>query len=107
DAGRIDVLVSNAGYGVGGFVEDTTLEQFRDQFETNFFGGVRVVKAVLPGMRERQSGRIILMSSIGAFNAVPGLSAYNATKAALEAFGEALRYETTADGVFVSLIEPG
>jgi NAD(P)-dependent dehydrogenase (short-subunit alcohol dehydrogenase family) len=107
EAGRVDVLVSNAGYGIGGFVEDTSLEEFRQQFETNFFGGVRVVKAVLPGMRERRSGRIILMSSIGVFNPVPGLSAYNATKAALEAFGEALRYESVHDGVFVSLIEPG
>jgi NAD(P)-dependent dehydrogenase (short-subunit alcohol dehydrogenase family) len=107
EAGRVDVLVSNAGYGVGGFVEDTSVEQFREQFETNFFGGVRVVKAALPGMRERRSGRIILMSSIGVFNSVPGLSAYNASKAALEAFGEALRYEAIQDGVFVSLIEPG
>jgi NAD(P)-dependent dehydrogenase (short-subunit alcohol dehydrogenase family) len=107
EAGRVDVLVGNAGYGIGGFVEDTSLEEFRQQFETNFFGGVRVVKAVLPGMRERRSGRIILMSSIGVFNPVPGLSAYNATKAALEAFGEALRYESVHDGVFVSLIEPG
>jgi len=107
DAGRVDVLVSNAGYGVGGFVEDMSVDQFREQFETNFFGGVRVVKAVLPGMRERRSGRIILMSSIGVFNSVPGLSAYNASKAALEAFGEALRYEAVPDGIFVSLIEPG
>ncbi len=107
DAGRVDVLVSNAGYGVGGFVEDTTMEEFREQFETNFFGGVRVVKAVLPGMRERRSGRIILISSIGVFNSTPMLSAYNATKAALEAFGEALRLETVHDGVFVTLIEPG
>jgi NAD(P)-dependent dehydrogenase (short-subunit alcohol dehydrogenase family) len=107
EAGRVDVLVSNAGYGIGGFVEDTSLGEFRQQFETNFFGGVRVVKAVLPGMRERRSGRIILISSIGVFNPVPGLSAYNATKAALEAFGEALRYEAVHDGVFVSLIEPG
>jgi NAD(P)-dependent dehydrogenase (short-subunit alcohol dehydrogenase family) len=84
-----------------------SLQEFRDQFETNFFGGVRVVKAVLPGMRERRRGRIVLMSSIGVFNSVPGLSAYNATKAALEAFGEALRYETVHDNVFVSLIEPG
>ncbi|MDP9340520.1 MAG: SDR family NAD(P)-dependent oxidoreductase [Actinomycetota bacterium] len=107
EAGLVDVLVSNAGYGVGGFVEDTSIEQFREQFETNFFGGVRVVKAVLPGMRERRSGRIILMSSIGVFNSVPGLSAYNASKAALEAFGEALRYEAAHDGIFVTLIEPG
>ncbi len=84
EAGRVDVLVSNAGYGVGGFVEDTSVEQFREQFETNFFGGGRVVKAVLPGMRERRSGQI-LMSGIGVFNSVPGLSAYNASKAALEA----------------------
>jgi len=107
EARRVDVLVSNAGYGIGGFVEDTSVEEFREQFETNFFGAVRVVKAVLPGMRERRSGRIILISSIGAFNPVPGLSAYNASKSALEAFGETLRYETVHDGVFVTLVEPG
>jgi NAD(P)-dependent dehydrogenase (short-subunit alcohol dehydrogenase family) len=107
DSGRVDVLLSNAGYGIGGFVEDISVEEFSEQFDTNFFGGVRVVKAVLPGMRERRSGRIILMSSIGVFNPVPGLSAYNASKAALEAFGEALRYEMVPYGVFVSLIEPG
>lgn len=105
--GTVDVLVSNAGYGIGGFVEDLTVEEVREQFETNFFGAVRVVKAVLPGMRERRSGRIVLVSSIGVFNPVPGLSAYNASKAALEAFGQALRYEALADGVFVSLLEPG
>jgi NAD(P)-dependent dehydrogenase (short-subunit alcohol dehydrogenase family) len=105
--GRVDVLVSNAGYGVGGFVEDTSMKEYKDQFETNFFGAVRVTKAVLPGMRERKQGRIVLISSIGAFNVVPGLSAYNATKAALESFGEALRYEVVHDGVFVTLIEPG
>jgi len=105
--GRVDVLVSNAGFGIAGFVEDMTLEEFRQQFETNFFGGIRVTKAVLPGMRVRRHGRIILMSSIGVFNTSPGLSAYNGTKAALEAFGEALRYEAAPDGVFVSLIEPG
>src|SRR5438045_9764152 len=92
---------------MAGFVEELSLAEIREQFETNFFGGVRVVKAVLPGMRERRSGRIILMSSIGVFNSVPGLSAYNASKAALEAFGEALRYEAVHDGIFVSLREPG
>jgi len=107
ESGRVDVLVSNAGYGIAGFVEDMSLQEFRDQFETNFFGGIRVVKAVLPGMRERRRGRIVLMSSIGVFNTVPGLSAYNASKAALEAFGEALRYETVHDDVFVSMIQPG
>ena len=66
-----------------------------------------MVKAVLPGMRERRRGRIVLMSSIGVFNTVPGLSAYNASKAALESFGEALRYECAPDGVFVSIVEPG
>jgi NAD(P)-dependent dehydrogenase (short-subunit alcohol dehydrogenase family) len=106
-AGRIDVLVANAGYGIGGLVEQLTMDEIRQQFETNFFGAIRVVKAVLPGMRERRSGRIILMSSIGVFNAVPGVSAYNATKSAMEAFGEALRYEVAPFGVFVSMIEPG
>jgi NAD(P)-dependent dehydrogenase (short-subunit alcohol dehydrogenase family) len=103
----VDVLVSNAGYGIGGFVEDLTIDEIRDQLETNFFGAVRVVKAALPGMRERRRGRIILVSSIGVFNPVPGLSAYNASKAALEAFARALRYEAGLDGVFVSILDPG
>ena len=107
EAGRIDVLVNNAGYGVGGFVEDMSMQEYRDQFETNFFGAVRMVKAVLPGMRERGSGRIILISSIGVVNPVPGLSAYNGSKAAVDAFGHALRYEVLGHGIFVSLIEPG
>jgi NAD(P)-dependent dehydrogenase (short-subunit alcohol dehydrogenase family) len=106
-AGAIDVLVSNAGYGIGGFVEDLTLQEIRDQFETNFFGAVQVTKAVLSEMRERRTGRIILISSIGVFNPAPGLSAYNASKSALEAFGQALRYEVLPYGVSVSLVEPG
>jgi len=107
EAGRIDVLVNNAGYGVGGYVEEMSMQEYRDQFETNFFGAVRMVKAVLPGMRERGSGRIILISSIGVVNPVPGLSAYNGSKAAVDAFGHALRYEVLGHGIFVSLIEPG
>jgi NAD(P)-dependent dehydrogenase (short-subunit alcohol dehydrogenase family) len=73
EAGRVDVLVANAGYGIGGLVEQLSMDEIRQQFETNFFGAVRVVKAVLPAMRERRSGRILLMSSIGVFNAVPGV----------------------------------
>jgi NAD(P)-dependent dehydrogenase (short-subunit alcohol dehydrogenase family) len=106
-AGRVDVLVSNAGFGMAGFVEELTLDEVHEQFETNFFGAVRVVKAVLPRMRERRRGRIVLMSSIGVFNTVPGLSAYNSSKAALQAFGEALRYEMAPYGVFVSVVQPG
>jgi NAD(P)-dependent dehydrogenase (short-subunit alcohol dehydrogenase family) len=106
-AGAIDVLVNNAGYGIGGFVEELSMEELREQFETNFFGLVALTKAVLPGMRERRSGRVINVSSIGGRVAVPGPSAYCASKFAVEGFSESLRYEAMGDGIFVSLIEPG
>ncbi len=106
-AGRIDVLVSNAGYGLGGFVEDVTLAELRAQFEINFFGAVALVKAVLPDMRRRGRGQIVLVSSLNGVQAMPGLAAYCASKFALEGFAEALRWEALLDGVTVSLVEPG
>jgi short-subunit dehydrogenase len=106
-AGRIDVLVNNAGFGLGGAVEDLSLVELREQFETNFFGLVALTKAVLPGMRERRHGRIINLSSVGGRVAVPGLSAYCASKFAVEGFSESLRHELLPFQVFVSLVEPG
>ncbi len=106
-AGAIDVLVNNAGYGIGGFVEELSLAEIREQFETNFFGTVALTKAVLPGMRRRGGGRIVNVSSIGGRVAVPGLAAYCSSKFAVEGFTESLRYEALGDGIFVSLVEPG
>jgi NAD(P)-dependent dehydrogenase (short-subunit alcohol dehydrogenase family) len=106
-AGRIDVVVSNAGYGLGGFVEDVTLTELREQFDTNFFGAVALAKAVLPSMRARHAGRLIFVSSVNGFLGFPGLSAYAASKFALEGFAESLRWEVLPDGIYVSLVEPG
>lgn len=107
DAGRLDVVVSNAGYGLGGFVEDFTLDELREQFETNFFGAVTVAKAALPVMRPQRAGRLIFVSSANGFLGLPGLGAYCASKFALEGFAESLRLETRPDGLYVSLVEPG
>ena len=107
DAGPVDVLVNNAGFGIAGAVEDLTLDELRDQFETNFFGMVALTKRVLPGMRERCRGHIINVSSINGKLALPFLSAYCASKFAIEGFSESLRLELRPFNVFVSVIEPG
>jgi NAD(P)-dependent dehydrogenase (short-subunit alcohol dehydrogenase family) len=106
-AGGIDALVNNAGIGVGGFVEDLTLDDYRRQFETNFFGLVAMTKAVLPLMRRARSGRIVSVSSIGGRTANAVLSAYCASKHAVEGFSEALAFEAGLFNVQVVLIEPG
>jgi NAD(P)-dependent dehydrogenase (short-subunit alcohol dehydrogenase family) len=105
--GRIDVLVNNAGYGVIGAAEETTEEEYRPMFEVNFFGTVEVTKAVLPGMRQRRSGRIICFSSLVGFVAFPGFSLYSASKFAVEGFGESLSKEVQPFGIYLTLIEPG
>lgn len=105
--GRIDVLVNNAGYGMGGFFEDLTDEEIRAQMETNFFGVQNVTRAVIPLMRQSSRGKIINISSVAGFSASPAFSAYNASKWALEAFSESLRYELRFFGIDVLLIEPG
>lgn len=104
---HIDVLVNNAGVAVGGFSEELSLEDYRRQFETNFFGVIAVTNAVLPIMRARKQGRIINMSSISGRIGFPGLSAYSASKHALEGYSESLRLEVRPFGIDVSLIEPG
>ncbi|WP_010529776.1 SDR family oxidoreductase [Lentibacillus jeotgali] len=105
--GNIDVLVNNAGYAAGGFTEELPLEEWRQQFETNFFGLIAVTKAVLPYMRKHQRGTIINLSSISGKMALPGLAPYSASKYALEGFSEALRLEMLPYGVHVVLVEPG
>ncbi|MCM3566932.1 oxidoreductase [Neobacillus mesonae] len=105
--GRVDVLVNNAGYAAGGFVEELPLEEYRKQFETNVFGVIAVTKTVLPYMRKQGRGKIINLSSISGKVAFPGLSPYCASKHALEGWSESLRLEMKPFGVDVVLIEPG
>jgi NAD(P)-dependent dehydrogenase (short-subunit alcohol dehydrogenase family) len=107
DYGRIDVLVNNAGFPVAGFAEDIRLEELRQQFETNFFGAVALTKAVLPAMRKQRSGQIIQVSSIVGLNGAITVSAYAASKHALEGWSETLRLEVNALGIKVVLVEPG
>jgi NAD(P)-dependent dehydrogenase (short-subunit alcohol dehydrogenase family) len=105
--GAVDVLVNNAGTMVTGFAEDIDEAALREQFETNFFGLVRLTRALLPAMRERRWGRVINVSSVSGRRGLPDHSAYCATKFAVEGWSEALRYEMIPYHVFVSLIEPG
>ncbi|HET7615990.1 MAG TPA: SDR family oxidoreductase [Bacillales bacterium] len=105
--GSIDVLVNNAGYAAGGFVEEIPDSEWRSQFETNVFGLIAVTRAVLPSMRERGKGKIINMSSVSGRMALPGLGPYSASKFAVEGFSESLRLEMKAYGVDVVLVEPG
>ena len=107
DHGRIDVLVNNAGFSVAGFAEDMTLDELRHQLETNFFGNVAMTKAVLPVMRAQKSGHIITVTSVAGRLGQPMLSAYCASKYALEGWSESLRIETHSLGIRVSLVEPG
>ncbi|MDR4947584.1 SDR family oxidoreductase [Neobacillus cucumis] len=104
---QIDVLINNAGFAVGGFSEELSIEDYRRQFETNLFGVIAVTNAVLPIMRASKQGRIINMSSISGRFGFPGLSAYTASKHALEGYSESLRLELRPFGIDVSLIEPG
>jgi len=105
--GRIDVLVNNAGYEHHGAVEELSIEEIKTQFETNFFGALRVMKAVLPVMRKQRSGAIVNISSIGGKIGVPLNSAYVGSKFALEGFSESIKYELEGFGIKVILIEPG
>jgi len=107
DHGHIDVLVNNAGFPMAGFAEDMRLDEIRQQFETNFFAHIAMTHAVLPGMRARRSGHIIMVSSIGGRVGQPVLSSYCASKFALEGWSESLRVETHSLGIRVVLVEPG
>ncbi len=106
-AGAIDFLINNAGVNFTAAVEDLRLEDWRRQFETNFFGVLRVTQAVVPHMRERRRGRIVMMSSVSGFVTAPTQGAYSSSKFALEAMSNALRLELCPFGVQVILIEPG
>ena len=107
EAGRIDVLVNNAGYSLGGALEDLSMEEIKSQYETNLFGLIRVIQAVLPTMRRQRSGRILNISSGTGIFGFPGISAYVSTKFAVEGLSESIAYELEPFGIKVILIEPG
>jgi short-subunit dehydrogenase len=106
-AGRVDVLVNNAGFLCAGAVEEVSLADARAQFETNYFGVVRMTQAVLAGMRERGGGHIITVSSLAGLVPVPFWGQYNASKFAVEGLMETLRHEVRPFGIKVALVEPG
>jgi NAD(P)-dependent dehydrogenase (short-subunit alcohol dehydrogenase family) len=106
-AGRIDLLVNNAGGSMIGAIEETSLEQARELFDLNFFGAVRMTQAVLPAMRAQKSGRIVFISSVVGFLPAPFMGFYAASKHALEGLAESLDHETRTLGIRVALVEPG
>ncbi|PYO90392.1 MAG: short-chain dehydrogenase/reductase [Gemmatimonadetes bacterium] len=105
--GKIDVLVNNAGYTLMGSAEETSIEEAKGQLETNFFGVVRMVNAVLPAMRKAGAGKIINVGSLAGITAIPFGAFYTASKFALEGYSEALWHELRPLGINVTLIEPG
>lgn len=105
--GPIDVLVNNAGYGHEGAMEESSMEDLQKQFAANVFGPVAVMKAVLPGMRERRSGHIVNVTSMGGFITLPGITFYCGSKFALEGISEALGKEVASFGIRVTSLAPG
>src|SRR3954452_13477876 len=105
--GAVGVLVNNAGYSQSGAIETLPMEALRRQFETNVFGLVRMCQLVLPGMRAQRWGRIVNMSSMGGTLTFPGAGAYHASKYAVEAISDALRFEVQGFGVGVTIVQPG
>ncbi|WP_274650292.1 oxidoreductase [Paenibacillus humicola] len=105
--GSLDVLVNNAGYGNISSIEQTTFDDFRAQFETNFWGVVNVTKAAIPVLREQGFGHIVQISSIGGRTGAPGLAPYQSAKWAVEGFSEVLHQEVAPLGIKVTIVEPG
>lgn len=103
----VDILINNAGYALGGFCEETSLQEYAEQFDTNFFGVIRVTQTVLPYMRKNRRGKIINVSSISGKIGFPGLSPYVSSKFALEGWSESLRLEVKPFGIDVAVIEAG
>jgi NAD(P)-dependent dehydrogenase (short-subunit alcohol dehydrogenase family) len=104
---RIDVVVNNAGYDLMGALEETSMEELKGQFETNFFGAVRVLQAVIPIMRKQKGGTIVNITSLGGRVSFPLNSAYHATKFAFEGLSESIQYELEPFGIKIIVIEPG
>lgn len=107
EKGRIDVLVNNAGYGLAGAFEDTSMEEARAQYETNVFGLMRTTQAVLPAMRKQRSGVIVNISSGVGRMGLPGAPVYSSSKFAIEGLSESIAYELEPFGIRVVLVEPG
>jgi NAD(P)-dependent dehydrogenase (short-subunit alcohol dehydrogenase family) len=105
--GRIDILVNNAGIALAGAVEECSAEDVEHIFRTNVFGTLRLIRAVLPHMRERRSGRILTLSSVGGIRGGKGTGLYSGTKFALEGIHESLRHEVSPFGISVTIVEPG
>ena len=104
---RIDVVVNNAGYALIGAFEENSMEEVKTQFETNFFGPIRVMQVVIPIMRNQRSGKIVNITSVGGRMSFPLDSIYHATKFALEGLSESIQYEVEPFGIKIILIEPG
>jgi NAD(P)-dependent dehydrogenase (short-subunit alcohol dehydrogenase family) len=107
EAGPVDVLVNNAGYGHEGVLEESSIDDLQRQFAANVFGPVAMIKAVLPGMRERRRGHIVNVTSMGGFITMPGITFYCGSKFALEGISEALGKELASFGVRVTALAPG
>jgi NAD(P)-dependent dehydrogenase (short-subunit alcohol dehydrogenase family) len=105
--GRLDIVVNNAGIAIAGAVEDTCVEEAQEQFDINFFGVLRVCRAVMPHMREQRSGYMVNVGSLGGLVAIPFQGLYSASKFALEGLTESLRLEMRPFGIHVVLLEPG
>jgi NAD(P)-dependent dehydrogenase (short-subunit alcohol dehydrogenase family) len=106
-SGRLDVVINNAGVGITGPLEEIPMTEIKNNFETNFFGPIEVMKAVLPQMRSQQSGLIINITSIAGYMGLPYRSVYSASKGALELIAEALRMEVKSFGIQITNIAPG
>lgn len=107
DAGPVDVLVNNAGYGHEGILEESSVDDLQRQFAANVFGPVAMMKAVLPGMRERRRGHIVNITSMGGFITMPGIAFYCGSKFALEGISESLGKEVATFGIHVTALAPG
>lgn len=107
DTGRIDVLINNAGYGMFGPIEEITTQEIKKQFETNFFGAIRLIKAIVPIMRKQGNGTIVNISSMVGRFGVPLNSAYVSSKFAVEGLSESISFELEEFGIRVIVIEPG
>jgi short-subunit dehydrogenase len=107
ERGKIDVLINNAGFGIAGAMEHTSIGKAKEQFETNFFGTVRLIKSVIPIMRKQNSGLIINISSIGGLIGLPFQSMYSASKFAIEGLTESLYKELHSSKIKITMIEPG
>jgi short-subunit dehydrogenase len=107
EKGRIDVVINNAGYDLMGALEESSMDEIKSQFETNFFGAVRVMQAVISTMRKQGTGIIVNITSLGGKISFPLNSPYHATKFALEGFSESIQYELEPFGIKIIVIEPG